>query len=346
MNLTRQQLEDAAAAGRLQPEQVAPLWDWLAQEPATRAQFSAIHLLWYTGALVVMGAMGWLMTEAWMQAGSTALLIVALVYAVGFTVAGRQLWRSAATRIPGGLLLAVAVSITPLWVFAIQDLFDWWPQRSPGDYDNYYRYVRGGWLAMELATLAVGALYLRRWRFPFITLPMAIAAWFLSMDLTPLLFGVEHWGWDERKFVSLWFGLVLLVATFFLDRRSREDFAFWLYLAGLMAFWGALSLMHSDSELAKLGYCGINVVLLVLSVLLQRRAFAVFGAFGIAGYLGYLANRVFDDSLLFPIALTLLGLALIAIGICWQRNAARVEVAAQRMIPASIRELLPPNRER
>ncbi len=345
MQLSRQQLEDAAAAGKLQPEQVGPLWDWLSEAPATRAQFSAIHLLWYAGALVVMAAMGWLMTEAWQRAGSAALLIVALVYAVGFTAAGHHLWQSLATRIPGGLLLAVAVSITPLWAFAIQDLLGWWPQELPGDYEDYYRYVRGGWLVMELATLAVGAVYLWRWRFAFISLPMAIAAWFLSMDLTPLLFGADAWGWEERRFVSLWFGLVLLVATFFIDRRTREDFAFWLYLAGLAAFWGGLTLMDSGSELSRLGYCAVNLVLLALSVLLQRRAFAVFGAVGVAIYLGHLANRVFADSLLFPFALTLLGLALIGIGIWWQRNAARIEAAVQRAVPASVRELLPPNRQ-
>jgi hypothetical protein len=344
VKITRQQLEDAAAAGKLQAEQIAPLWDWLNDTPSVRAQFSAIHLLWYAGALVVMGAMGWLMTEAWSQAGAGALLFVALVYVAGFTAGGHHLWQSPATRIPGGLLLAVAVSMTPLWVFAAEDLLGWWPQDYPGSYDDYYRYVRGGWLLMELATLLVGALYVWRWRFPFITMPIAIATWFLSMDLTPLLFGIEQWSWDERKFVSLWFGLVLLVVTFFIDRRTREDFAFWLYLAGLAAFWGGLSMMNSDSELSKLGYCAINVLLLALSVLLQRRAFAVFGAFGVAGYLAHLANKVFADSLLFPFALTLLGLSLIGLGIWWQRNAARVEAAVNRAVPASLRELLPPNR--
>jgi len=34
-----------------------------------------------------------------------------------------------------------------------------------------------------------------------------------------------------------------------------------------------------------------------------------------AGYLGYLAGRVFKDSLLFPFALSLIGLAIIALGV-------------------------------
>lgn len=38
-----------------------------------------------------------------------------------------------------------------------------------------------------------------------------------------------------------------------------------------------------------------------------RGALAVFAAFGICGYLGHLAYDVFEDSLMFPFVLTLLG---------------------------------------
>jgi hypothetical protein len=51
---------------------------------------------------------------------------------------------------------------------------------------------------------------------------------------------------------------------------------------------------------------------------LSRRVFAVFGGLGVAGYLGYLASHLFRDSLLFPFALTLIGLAVIGAGLWWQ----------------------------
>jgi hypothetical protein len=34
-----------------------------------------------------------------------------------------------------------------------------------------------------------------------------------------------------------------------------EDFAFWCYLFGLMAFWGGLTAMESGSEPRRLVYC-------------------------------------------------------------------------------------------
>lgn len=80
------------------------------------------------------------------------------------------------------------------------------------------------------------------------------------------------------------------------------------YLFGLMAFWGGLSSMNSDSEWNKFIYLCINLGLLLLGAILSRRAFAVFAAFGICGYLGHLAYDVFEDSLMFPFVLTLLGL--------------------------------------
>ena len=58
----------------------------------------------------------------------------------------------------------------------------------------------------------------------------------------------------------------------------------------------------------------MNVALLFLSVFLGRRVYAVFGVIGIAIYLGDLADKVFKDSLLFPFALSLIGVAVIAAG--------------------------------
>src|SRR2546427_5820089 len=53
---------------------------------------------------------------------------------------------------------------------------------------------------------------------------------------------------------------------------------------------------------------------MLVAVLLQRKTFMVFGAIGVYSYLGHLAFDVFRNSLLFPAALTALGIAIIAAG--------------------------------
>ena len=124
---------------------------------------------------------------------------------------------------------------------------------------------------------------------------------------------------------------------------SGRDYAFWLYLLGMLTFWGALSSRRSDSELDKMRYALLNLGFVFLGVVLQRRIFTILGGFGVAGYLGYLSYKVFKDSLLFPIALTLIGLAVIALGIAWQRNEARLQAALRRALPTSLHRWMPPD---
>jgi hypothetical protein len=49
---------------------------------------------------------------------------------------------------------------------------------------------------------------------------------------------------------------------------------------------------------------------------------------------------VFEDSMLFPIALTAIGLGIIYLGILWQRHEARISAALRRRLPPVLRELL------
>jgi Ca2+/Na+ antiporter len=99
-------------------------------------------------------------------------------------------------------------------------------------------------------------------------------------------------------------------------------------------------MQNSSSELGKFVYLLINVGLLALGAVLGRRVFAVFGGLGIAVYLGHLAHRVFQGSLLFPFALTLVGLGILATGIWWQRNEARLSASMRRRLPVGWKELL------
>lgn len=195
---------------------------------------------------------------------------------------------------------------------------------------------------MELATLASGAVMLWRYRLPFLVMPVAVTLWYMSMDLAPFLFGEEYVPWELRKWVSLWFGLLIALLAFWVDIRnqSSRDFAFWLYIFGVTAFWSGLSLMESESEWSKLLYCMMNIAMIFTGAILGRRVFVVFGGLGVAGYLGYLAYEVFENSLLFPIALTLIGLAIVWLGILWQRHEQRVSDRLRRLLPAPLRELI------
>lgn len=177
-------LARAVDAGLLSAEQEQALLRFLRQQPPQQPSFQLAHVAFYLGALLIMGAMGWLLSEAWMRIGDVALLAVALLYIVLLTSAGLAMQRRG-QPIPAGVLAAVAVSIVPLAVFALERLTGLWPLDDvQGDYHDYYRYVQGGWLLMEVATVGAGLLMLRLIPFPFIVMPIAVALWFMSMDLS------------------------------------------------------------------------------------------------------------------------------------------------------------------
>jgi hypothetical protein len=333
-------LARAVSAGVLQPGQDQALLAFLRQQPESRASFQLAHVAFYFGALLIMGAMGWLLTEAWMRIGDGALLATALLYIAGITLFALSLQRRN-QPVAAGVLAAVAVSIVPLAVFAIERLAGWWPlDDAQGDYHQYYTYVQGGWLAMEAATVLAGLLMLRLIPFPFIVMPIAVALWFMSMDLSEWIHG-DLFSWEQRRTVSLWFGLGLLLVFLVIDGRTRRDYAFWGYLAGLAAFWGGLTLMDSGSEWGKALYCLINLGLMGLAVLLRRPVFMAFGAMGVAAYLGYLSYEVFADSLLFPVILTLIGLGVIGLGVLYQKRREALSEQLRAQLPERLLQLLP-----
>jgi hypothetical protein len=169
------------------------------------------------------------------------------------------------------------------------------------------------------------------------------------MDLARMVVFADRPGWNEWQYYrdfSLVFGLGMLAVAVWVDFRARRsyaegrDFAFWLYLFGTLTFWSGLTMQHSDSELGKFIYLLINLAMVAVGAVLGRRVFAVFGGVGIALYLGHLSYKVFKDSLLFPFALTLIGLAIVAAGIWWQRNESRISAALRSRLPPGWRELL------
>jgi hypothetical protein len=348
---TETDLRAASAAGILDAPQIARLMEFLNARMAlapNRAsgsgpRFDVAHLLWYAGALIVIGAMGLFSTLAFSQMGGEALTVTAFAYAAIFLAGGHYLWTNKNLRTPGGLLIAIAVSMAPLAVFGIQEALGMWGQfGKPGAYQGFYVWIKGSWVFMEVAAIVAATLALRFYRFPFIVSIMAIALWFMSMDLAPWIAGMENADFETRRQLSIWFGATMLVVAYIIDRTQRTgDFAFWLYLFGMIAFWGGITATSGGTVLQKAIYCGFNVALLFAAVFLARRVFAVFGVIGISFYLGDLANHMFKDSLMFPFALSLIGVAVIAAGLLYYRNQDRLTAWFDETLPEGVKRLRP-----
>ncbi len=308
--------------------------------------FSFTNTLYYFGGMLAIGAMTMFMNLGWALFGAWGVFALSVGYLVGaLAVAGNLLQKGLPT--PAGILATLAVCLVPLAVWALQSGMGLWPEGGPDSYRDYHRFIDWRWLTLELATLAAAAVLLWRYKLPFMVMPVAVTIWYLSMDVAHMLMQKEGFDWEFTRDVSLVFGLATCALAVWVDLRSRnakapedrQDFAFWLYLFGAIMFWCGLSLRESESELNKFLYALINVGMVFLGAAIGRRVFTVLGGFGVAGYLGHLAYRVFEDSLLFPFALTLLGLAVVALGIWWQRHEAAIHARLAGWLPAALKPL-------
>jgi hypothetical protein len=309
-------------------------------EQPSGPKFDMVHLLWYAGAVVVIGAMGLFLTLVSSHIGGGALTITALVYAGLFTAAGHYLWTVKQLRTPGGLLIAIAVAMTPLAVFGVQDASGAWTNfGKPAAMRDFYTWVKGSNVFMELATIAAASVALRFYRFPFIVWIIAVALWLLSMDVVPWVAGPAHRGWALGRQISIWFGLGIIAAAIATNLRQRNgDFAFWLYLLGVATFWGGIT-AAIDGNLEKALYCALNIGLLAVSVALSRRVFAVFGTIGIALYLMDLADSRFKNSLPFPFSLLLIGIGIIALGLYAHRHQRQIDAWVAARLPQALGRL-------
>lgn len=344
MRIEQDDLKWAAANGIIDTPQAEKLWLALAEKQADQPRFGLVHILYYFGALLVISAMGWFMTNAWEALGGAGIFGISVTYALVFVGFGYRWWDRPGLRVPSGLLVTMGVCMTPLAVYGFQRWMGIWGFDDPGEYRSFHRWVKGGWFFMEVATIATGLLALRFFKFPFLTAPVAFALWYMSMDLTPIIFAGDGYAWDQRKMVSLWFGLAMIAGSYFVDRRTKADYTFWSYLYGVMAFWGGLTLMESDSEPSKFIYFLINVLMMGMSVFLQRKVFVVFGAIGSFMYFGHLAADVFEDSIMFPFALTIFGAMVLYCGILLHRHGAKIEQSMVAALPEWMQKLRPSER--
>jgi hypothetical protein len=352
MELTRRQLDAAVAHGVLGAPQAEALWLYLAQQGGDPPRFKPAHILYYLGGLIAIGAMTLFMNLGWERLGGAGLLGIALGYAALAVALTETLLHRLRLPLPAGITGVLAVVMVPMAVYGAQVAGGWWPQDGQLVLRDFHTRVDWRWLLMEFATLAAAALALWRYRLPFLVLPLAVTLWYMSMDLAPLLWGGEplQIGSERGKWMSVLFGLGTIALALVVDLRvhraarlqpaaALRDHAFWLHVFGATTLWGGLTSMDSGSELGRLVYALLNLALIGLGAALVRRVFAVYGGLGLALYLGHLSHTLFKDSLLFPLALTAIGLALVGAGIVWQRHEAAIGARLRAWLPPSLRDL-------
>lgn len=320
MNIERKDLSAATKSGLLSSEQAEKLWLFWQEQQKDTPSFKFTHLLYYLGGMIAISAVTIYVTKAWDKLQGYPLLAMSLgLLLLGFGLTHYFLKKE--LRIPAGIMATFSLAIVPLVVYNIQFILGYTPPKQLY-YSDFHTWINWYWTIMELATLLVGIIMLYFYRFPFLLFPISIILWYMSMDLWPFLFNIKEYSFEDHATFTMLFGLVVLFIAFIIDLKSRdkrEDYAFWLYIIGVLTFWGGLSSHGSNNELSKFIYCLINVLMLFAGAILNRRVFAVFGTLGILGYLSHLAFSVFADSLGFPLVLIMIGILIIFAAVFFTR---------------------------
>ena len=321
---------------------------------ADRPRFDFINAAYYFGALVVMLAFTWLLFDWYARYGGIALMALASSYAILFVLGGDWLWKQPGLRIPGGLLFTLAVCMVPIGVLGYQDYMGWFPAGNAFEIENDAERLvflsqlqtQQAWIAAATLLAGLGAIKLRR--FAFMAVPPILgftACWMLVVEILN--------GGDAGERVMspqlMLAGFFVMTVGFVVDRRTKEDFAFWLYGLGLAHFWfGMISWLFSapgePGELAWGIFAFANLLLFDVSILLQRKVFMVGGAVGIMAYLGHLGFETFEDVLLFPFALTFVGLAIMGAAVLYRKNEEKLEQLVMNVLPEGFKAWLPSSR--
>ncbi len=331
-------MSKAIEAKIITEKQANDLIEFIKNLPEQSPGFNLTNVLYYFGGLIAIGAMTLFMNLGWEMYGGWGILFLSVCYAILGVALTHKLY-DIGYKIPAGICATFVICLTPLAIYGLQQGMGWWPDNSV--YHDYHVYIKWNWFYMEMGTLIVGIIMAWIYRYPFMIMPIAVTLWYMSMDLTSML-DPENYTYELGAMVSMYFGIITVLIAFWVDVRSRNsaDFAFWLYIFGVITFWGGLSAQHSDNELSKFIYLCINLLMILIGVILNRKVFVLFGALGSCYYLGYLAFKVFKLSYLFPVALTVIGFGIIYLGILWQKNEAQLTHKIRLILPQPLQDLL------
>ena len=292
MRIEKKDLDKAAKAGIISLEQGTKIWSFWQKELRDTPQFHFAHVLYYLGGLLAISAVTLFVTRAWDTLVGIPLFLLSTVLFI-FGLMFTQYFLNKKLRIPAGIFSTFSLALVPLATYNLQVWLGFSPMEKY-QYSDFHYWVNWYWVSIEIVTFIAGIAMFYFYRFQFLLFPISIILWYMSMDVFDLLLHQKGAPVAFRATFSMYFGLLVILAAIFIDLKAKDDepdYPFWLYIFGVMTFWGGLSSQSSEYELSKFIYCMINLGMIFVSVFLDS-AFCRFGAIGVLGYLGHLAFEV------------------------------------------------------
>jgi len=256
------------------------------------------------GVLLVIGAHAWWSTKGYQAMGIGIVLVLTLLWQAGFLWAAEWAKRAGHGLLESGFAAIVAF-YTPLPIFSLEKLLG--VDFEHENYRDFYPWISGGWVFMEVGSILVAGALLYRYRRPFLALPLTLFTGFLLIDGTVRLFGD---GFDDDtllKGVVLAGGIVVGLVGVFLDYKGWRRFAFWPHLTSIwLVAWG-LPLCTGDRTWPLFLVAAVD---LLVGIWLARIVYLAAG-----GVIGWIAISINAHGALFPFLLMAGGILFIVAAI-------------------------------
>lgn len=305
--ITQEQLEAILAAER-QREAECP-------RAEVEQGLNLVTILYYVGVSLALVALGVFAGINWEDISRWSRVAITIAAMVSICAAGLYLSHRTPYVRGGGILVMVGVALIPVVLFSLGDAAVGRENEAFIDEDQL-----GGATGLQAISLLLMTAALVRTRIAMVSLPLAGQVTALTTT------GAIWWlGTEDGDIGIAWIvagaGAALVITGTILRWRVLGEYGFWFNLAGHITFLYAFT--WASFEPWGVGYATLYVVvyaaILLLSIPLRDRLYAVAGVIGIYIFVSRLIFDAFEGSPFLPLGLALLGLSMVALAIGYQQ---------------------------
>jgi hypothetical protein len=264
-----------------------------------------VRVLLYVGAVLVVGSFGWWSAEVDWEPGG--LLVLSVAYGAGFLGAAIYARRRGLDELAAAAATIVAFYV-PVVVYAALRLAGFGFVFEKDGVAAFYDWVDGGWIWMELVSIAVAVALYAAFRAPLLVLPLGLFLLFFAMDGTARVAGVDFDETSEQAIGAavLAFGLLSGAVGVALDYRGLRRHALWPHVFCAVGIVDGLAFLLGG-ESWELAAILAGAAFLAAGVWLGRVGYLIAG--GLSLWIGVTALAPS------PIVLTLSGLAAVGVAV-------------------------------
>ena len=287
-------LQDIVSLAKHNHITLAEITHALAAAPVLAAKPSSgvlSKLLGYIGGIFVFAGIGVFISMYWGDFGSAARVIVTLgmglvAFFMGLACLYDKKYERAATP-----LFLMASFLQPTGILVMLQEYS-----SGGNYRYGILFMAAYMLIQQGATFwAKGRTVL------------AFSAIFFGMIFFGYLFDL----WDlSEKLIGTIIGISLLCIAYALNQSKHIAIApFWYFVGAFMLLWSVFDAVKNTPF--ELLYLGLSALIIFLSTYVRSRTLLLVGTLAMLGYIGWFTAKYFANTVGWPIALVIIGIALI-----------------------------------